>query len=386
MGVGVRDTSAGRPSHHRSRGRRGAILLVVAVAALTAGSLPLPEPWQQEWATRWYPLLQTALAPLTSVLPVAALDVAVGVLVLGGATAIPAVRRGVVGWRAAVAACAVVAATGWLTFQVLWGWHYQSPTLEQRLAASTGALADDGATRHAERARAVTAHAVARLNALHAAAHARPWPTGDDARNAIEDTLREVVGELGVRWSPVFPLPRTTLFDRYFRWAGIDGMTNPFGLEVLLNSRLLDVERPYVLAHEWAHVAGFADESDASFVAWMAGVRTGGQQEYAAWLGVVPHLFGALSASDRHALLAAMGEGPISDLRAIAARASERWPALQEWAWQVYDRFLKANRVAEGVARYDAVTRLILSAADERSGRLREPINWSAPPGRVRGR
>jgi hypothetical protein len=331
--------------------------------------------------------VQTSLAPVTGLLPVAALDVAVGVLVLGVAAVVPAIRRGVVGWRSAVAACAVAAATAWLVFQMLWGWHYQSPTLEQRLAAPTTARADAGAARSAERARAVTAHAVDRLNALYVEAHARPWPTGEPARAAIADTLREVVGELGVRWSPVFPLPRTTMVDRYFRWAGIDGMTNPFGLEVLLNSRLLDVERPHVLAHEWAHVAGFADESDASFVAWMAGVRAGGQQEYAAWLGVVPHLFGALSATDRTALLEAMGDGPRSDLRAIAARASERWPALQEWAWGVYDRFLKANRVAEGVARYDAVTRLILSAADERSGRLRVPISSSsARPGHVRGR
>ena len=60
------------------------------------------------------------------------------------------------------------------------------------------------------------------------------------------------------------------MLDWYFRTGGIDGMTNPFGLEVLLNSRVLPVELPALVAHEYAHLAGFADEADASVVAWLA--------------------------------------------------------------------------------------------------------------------
>ena len=186
--------------------------------------------------------------------------------------------------------------------------------------------------------------------------------------------MRDVLRDLQVWWHPVLAAPQYTLGDPYLRWAGIDGVTNPFGLEVILNGHLLDVERSSVLAHEWAHLAGFADESDASFVGWMAGVRAGGQQEYAAWLGVLPHLAGALPPDVRAATLGELSDGPRADLRAIAARAAERWPALQDVAWRVYDRFLKVNRVSEGIARYDAVTRLLLTAADERTGRLRQLV------------
>lgn len=386
MGVGVRDTPAGRAPDHGHGGWRGTTLVVlIALAALTAGSLPLPATWQQVWAATWYPVVQTRLAPATGLLPVAALDLVIGGLALGLAAALWQIRRGVLRWPSAVARAACGAATAWLAFQLLWGWHYQTPTLEYRLLTSASAPSADGQHGRADRARAVTAHAVDRLNALHAEAHARPWPSGAAARRAIAPVLRGVLRDLHVQWHPVFPAPRRSIADRYFRWAGIDGMTNPFGLEVILNSRLLEIERTHVLAHEWAHVAGFADESDASFVAWMTGVRAGGQLEYAAWLAVVPHLWGALSAADRQARRGSLGEGPITDLRAIAARAAERSPAVQELAWRVYDRFLKANRVTEGVARYDAVTRLILSAADERTGRLRESVSWSAPAGRGRG-
>lgn len=324
-------------------------------------------------------MVQTRLAPITGRLPVAALDLVIGALALGLAAGLWRVRRGALRWPAAAVLVSCVGASAWLAFQMLWGWHYQTPSLETRLALDEPVHRAVGVDGRAARARAVTAYAVDRLNALHGEAHARPWPSGDEQRRAIEPVLRDVLRDLHVDWDPVFPFPRRSLIDRYFRWAGVDGMTNPFGLEVILNSRLLAIERPHVLAHEWAHVAGFADESDASFVAWMAGVRAGGQQEYAAWLGVVPHLWGALPAADRQARLAAIDKGPMADLRAIAARAAERSPAVQEIAWRVYDRFLKANRVTEGVARYDAVTRLILTAADERTGRLRAPVSWSAP-------
>ena len=39
-------------------------------------------------------------------------------------------------------------------------------------------------------------------------------------------------------------------------------MVNPFGLEVLINPDILPIERPYVVAHEWGHIAGWALESE----------------------------------------------------------------------------------------------------------------------------
>ena len=52
-------------------------------------------------------------------------------------------------------------------------------------------------------------------------------------------------------------------------------MTVPVFLEIILNPDLLPVEQPSVLAHEWAHLGGYADESEANFIAWIACVRSG---------------------------------------------------------------------------------------------------------------
>ncbi len=311
-----------------------------------------------------YPVFQPALSGASAAVPVALLDVAlvgaaVGLVVL--------VRRT---WRTrefAMGATLVLTAgaAGWLLFQALWGWHYQAPTLEARLLpAITPATLAAAAPR-------VAAHAVAQLNALHGTAHGQPWPDAAGIATTLQPEVRRALADAGIGWHPVLPPPKTTILDGYFRRTGIDGLTNPFGLEVVLHARLLPVERPPVLAHEWAHLAGLADESDASFVAWMAGVRAGGQMEYAAWMAVLPHLAQALSRDERTSILGALDAGPRADLEAMARRASDRWPALQQVAWRVYDRFLKVNRVGEGIARYDAVTRLVLLAADEKTGRLR---------------
>lgn len=349
------------------------------ITAALASGVGLPTSWHRLWRDEWYPGVQVRLTPLSATLPIAALDLLVLLVLMILARTAWAVWRRRLSPLTAARRVVAGAAGGWLVLLGLWGWHYQTEVLEVRLAAGRepGTTIPDPAD---ERARAVVAHAIARLNALHGSAHARPWPSIREASPHLAAALTSAAGELGIAWQPRLPAARTTWLDPYFRRAGIDGLTNPFGLEVILSGSLLDVERPFVLAHEWAHLAGFADEADASFVGWMAGVRLGGQHEYAAWIGVLPHLMGAVPRADGETLLAGLDEGPRTDLRAIAARARERWPAVQDMAWRVYDGFLQANRVAEGVARYDKVTRLVLMAADEQTGRLRPTLSSSPAP------
>jgi hypothetical protein len=78
--------------------------------------------------------------------------------------------------------------------------------------------------------------------------------------------------------------PKRSLLSLYFRWATVDGMINPFGLEVLANPDLLPFERPFVAAHEWGHLAGYADESEANFVGWTTCMEGDETAQYSGWL------------------------------------------------------------------------------------------------------
>jgi hypothetical protein len=56
-----------------------------------------------------------------------------------------------------------------------------------------------------------------------------------------------------------------------------------------------------------------------------------------------------------------LDSGPRDDLRAIAERQRRNVrPLIANAGWQVYDRYLKANRVEAGAASYRQVVQLVL--------------------------
>src|SRR5438094_588193 len=152
------------------------------------------------------------------------------------------------------------------------------------------------------------------------AAHASVEPRaldGVDPRLARAFAL--VQAELGAPPLAVPGRPKHTLADFYFRRAAVDGMTDPYFLETLVASDLLPFERPFVVAHEWSHLAGYADESEANFVGWLTCVRAGGDDAYSGWLFLYGEMIANVSAADRRSL-PELAPGPRADRRAIADR------------------------------------------------------------------
>jgi hypothetical protein len=138
-------------------------------------------------------------------------------------------------------------------------------------------------------------------------------------------------------------------------------MTDPFLLETLVATDLLPVERPFVVAHEWSHLAGIGDEGEANFVGWVACLRGSAADQYSAWLFLYGELTQSVPARDRAALAASLAEGPRADLRAIRDRVARHLsPRVSAAGWRVYDSYLKANRVESGAASYAEVVRLVL--------------------------
>jgi hypothetical protein len=138
-------------------------------------------------------------------------------------------------------------------------------------------------------------------------------------------------------------------------------MTDPFFLETLVVSDLLPLERPFVTAHEWAHLAGYNDEGEANFVGWLTCMRGDERHQYSVWIFLFNEAASQIARADRQELMARLDAGPRGDLRAIADRvARNRSPRMAEAGWIVYNQYLKANRVESGTASYAEVIRLIL--------------------------
>jgi hypothetical protein len=242
----------------------------------------------------------------------------------------------------------------YLLFLALWGLNYRRVPLADKLRFSAEAVTS-------ERARSAAANAVARLNAGHDAAHAAGWPEPDAIDPGLRDSFVRAQRDIGVETLAVPARPKHTLFDVYFRLAGVAGMTDPFFLETLVATDLLPFERPFVVAHEWAHLAGLADESEASLAGVLACLRGPVPIQYSAWLFLLEQLAAGLPSAERRSIMASLADGPRRDLAAIAERQARNVsPRVASAGWRVYDEYLKANRVEAGVESYGQVVKLLL--------------------------
>ena len=96
---------------------------------------------------------------------------------------------------------------------------------------------------------------------------------GDPRDAALVPAFAAAQQALHVRIPATAARPKRSLLDPCFRAAAVDGMTDPYFLETLITPDLLPIERPMIVAHEWSHLAGFADESEANFIGWLTCVR-----------------------------------------------------------------------------------------------------------------
>src|SRR4029453_14834427 len=174
--------------------------------------------------------------------------------------------------------------------------------------------------------------------------------------------LHEVERELGRPRPTVLGEPKRSLLSPFFRASGVSGMLGPFFLETLLNPDLTGPERPAVLAHEWAHLSGYAPESDASFVGLLAAMRAGPAAEYSAGLDLVSESVNQLQPLTQRLVLQKLAQGPRDDQAAIRERLKKLVRPVEQVAWSSYDRMLKSQGVEEGVKSYSRVIQLLIGA------------------------
>jgi hypothetical protein len=280
------------------------------------------------------------------------------ILVLAGAwvagAARDAARRR---WRAvpSIAVRTVVwSAVVYLAFLASWGFNYRRVPLAGKLAFEGGRVSP-------EAARELAGRAVVRVNGLYRDAHAEGFPTDGVVDPRMASAFDRAQRELGAARTAVAGRPKHSWLNPYFRRAVVDGMTDPFFLETLTASDLLPFERTFVIAHEWAHLAGYANEGEANFVGWLTCLRGDEAQQYSGWLFLFGEVAGTLTRHERGELGQRLDDGPRADVNASANRIARNVnPRIADAGWRVYNQYLKANRVESGTRSYTEVVRLIL--------------------------
>ena len=336
-------------------------IAIVVVAIAVAVFPPSAESVERWYAKSLYPMLQSNLTALSNRSPIALFDVAI---IAFAALAIviwtrsirmarrkQAVRALARGAAATLTLCAVI----YLWFLLAWGLNYARQPLESQVPFDASRVT-------AEAVRALAEHAVDRANRTYASGHAAGFPALTDEPRRLIDALHQVERELGRPRPTIVAVPKRSLFTPFYRASGVSGQLGPFFLETLLNPDLTGPERPAVLAHEWAHLSGYAAESDASFVGLLAALRAGPAAEYSVWLDLVSEATNQLQPVTQRLVLEKLEAGPRADQEAIRERLTSMVQPVRRATWSTYDQMLKSQGVEEGIQSYSRVVQLLIGS------------------------
>jgi hypothetical protein len=321
-------------------------MIAVGVAALLWRPSSL---WvESAYVNGIYPRWEHALFPISSALPWSLGDI---VVLAGIAMLVWRVFRR--DWLGVVATIAVYA----LWFEAGWGWNYDRAPIEARTAYDQSRITPRAVD-------VLRARAIAEINRLAPLAHAQARTAPLD-RDALYAAWLPVVQAGGDAWTPLTGAPKPTFADPFMAATGTSGYINPLALDVHLASDLLWFERPFDLAHEWSHVAGYAREDEANFLAIVSCARSNDPVvQYSGWV----ELFLYLPPEARYSPKTFI---PLvwADFAAIRERNRRHINvSLANFSWRTYNTYLKSNHVASGIQNYDEVTRLYLGIARDREG------------------
>lgn len=331
-------------------------------AAVAVALAPPAAEQVEHWYAKWlYPILQSNLTALSNRVPVALFDVtiiafaliALGIWIRSVRLARKNRKQAMRSLARGVAATLTLLAVIYLWFVGSWGLNYARQPLESRIAFDASRITPDAV-------RGLAEHAVDRANKSYPAAHAAGFPAITDSPQRLIEALHQVEREFGRPSSTVVAVPKRSWFTPFYRASGVSGQLGPFFLETLLNPDLTGPERPAVLAHEWAHLSGYAPESDASFVGLLAALRAGPAAEYSVWLDLVSEATNQLQPVTQRVVLKNLEAGPRADQEAIRERLKALVKPVERAAWSTYDQMLKSQGVEEGIQSYSRVIQLLI--------------------------
>ncbi len=153
---------------------------------------------------------------------------------------------------------------------------------------------------------------------------------------------------------------KRSMYGRMGNFLGFLGYYNPFTGEAQLNVTMPRFLIPYITCHEIAHQLGYASESEANFVAYLAAVSSPDTLfRYSTYFDLFNYankeLFSkdSAAAKNNYKKLDPLVKNDVEELRQYLRKSDN---AIEPVIRIFYDRYLKANQQSEGVKSYDDVT------------------------------
>jgi len=246
-----------------------------------------------------------------------------------------------------------VLAAAYILFYALWGFNYFREDLYQRLKL----------TKHEPN----TNEFVAQLSKLVENTN-KTWCSYEnwnkkEVDSNIENSYKTLAPALKINYPAGKRNAKEITVSRFFAQAGISGYYGPYFNEVHVNSYILPVEYPFVLAHEKAHQFGITNEAEANFYAWLVCTSSKSKKlQYSANLHVLHYfLYQGYQLDEYPEIIAKLDKRVKKDLQDIR----ENWMSLRNEkidaaASKVNDFYLKTNKIKKGIEEYSGVVKFVM--------------------------
>lgn len=158
---------------------------------------------------------------------------------------------------------------------------------------------------------------------------------------------------------------KKSLFALPLTYMGFSGYLNPFTLEAQVDHLVPKHSLPMIASHEVAHQLGYASESEANFIGYLAAVRhPEAYYQYSANLMAMRYAVAATYGKDSirgRALIDSLPKGVIKNIQ----ESQDFWRSYQNKAEPFfklfYDNYLKANQQQDGIKGYSKMVGLLVA-------------------------
>ena len=254
--------------------------------------------------------------------------------------------------------CGVVALFYWL-----WGYNYNRVPIERQLALPEIQLTPDDIKTALDAQTSLVLQLRFQIQPDTSQPILSEFP-----QQQLETAVRQEVG--GLLQNLQFPTPgrprgRQPFWNGFLLRFGAAGIYNPFTGECNIDHALHPLTKPANLAHELCHGYGFGDEGTCNFLAYLALEKS--QQpflRYSAELDFWREL--AVTYRQLHpdiypAFRATLPTGFRADLDNIYKVLDQYPEFFAAFRYEVYDQYLKAQGISEGMENYGKVIPLVLA-------------------------
>lgn len=255
----------------------------------------------------------------------------------------------------------------YLLFQLLWGLNYIRVPLNEKFGIEKKYTPDE--------LLAFTKELIAKANTVHLSI-----TKNDSAKVVTPYTVEEIYSHSTTGYASLTKDYRefkyehesikSSLISVPLSYMGFGGYLNPFTNEAQVNEKLPLYNLPTTTCHEMSHQIGYASESEANFIGYMASIYNADPYfQYSGYTFALKYCLRNIAKIDEkkaESLLPSINYGIRQNFKESEA-FNEKYSSFIEIFFEVfYDNFLKLNKQEDGMETYSKFVGLLVNYYKEK--------------------